>query len=67
MNEKIEIKGGRSLSGEICVQGSKNESFMIINASLIVPGIFNIYNVPNILDIQNLFKMFKRPRKLLPN
>lgn len=44
------IEGGRRLSGEVKISGSKNASLPIIAASILNGGITKLYNVPGIHD-----------------
>ena len=46
------IEGGRKLTGEVDISGSKNASLPIIAATLLNKGITKLYNVPNIHDVQ---------------
>ena len=48
----FKITGGRKLNGEITPQGSKNEAFQIIAASIILNKL-KIENCPKILDVVN--------------
>jgi len=51
-NEYIEIKGGKPLSGSVCVQGSKNAILPMLAASLLPEkGCSVIRNVPPLNDI----------------
>ena len=49
------IKGGKKLSGEISVSGSKNASLPILAASKTT----SLYNVPNISDVQITIEILK--------
>ncbi len=52
--DKILIKGGQSLKGEVAVSGSKNAALPIIAASILAPGSFTFRNVPLLKDIQSI-------------
>lgn len=56
---KYKIIGGRKLSGEIKIQGAKNEALQIICASLLTEEKVTIHNVPDILDVRNLYKILE--------
>lgn len=56
---QYKIIGGNSLSGEIKIQGSKNEALQIICASLLTDEEVIIYNIPDILDVKNLYKILE--------
>jgi UDP-N-acetylglucosamine 1-carboxyvinyltransferase len=47
----FEIQGGKSLSGEITVNGSKNSAVAILAASLLNHGKTTLKNVPNIEEV----------------
>ena len=51
------IDGGYSLSGEIKVQGAKNEALEVISAVLLTDKTVRISNVPEILDTLNLISL----------
>ena len=58
-HEVLKIKGGKLLKGEIQIQGSKNEAFQVLAATLLTEEDVEIKNIPEILDIHNLFEIFK--------
>ncbi len=57
--EKLVIKGGKPLSGEVEISGAKNAAVAILPATLLVKGECIIENVPNISDVQVIFDMLK--------
>ena len=54
------INGGRSLSGTVTPQGSKNAALPMIFASLIMHGTSVIKNVPNITDVRVAIELISR-------
>jgi len=54
---KFEITGGKKLSGEIKVAGSKNAALPLICATLLTSETCKLSNVPEITDIDILLKM----------
>ena len=56
---KLKIKGGIKLSGEVKVQGAKNEALQIISATLLTKDECIIHNVPDIIDVNNLLNILK--------
>lgn len=54
---KFEIKGGKSLKGEVKVSGSKNAALPILCASLLTKGKTTLKNVPDIADIHSLIEI----------
>ena len=53
------IDGGHRLSGEIKVQGAKNEALEVISAVLLTDKTVRISNIPEILDTLNLIKLLE--------
>lgn len=54
MIDEIKVTGGKELSGEIVVQGAKNEALQVICATLLTEEEVVIERVPNILDVERL-------------
>ena len=54
------IEGGKKLSGEAFVSGSKNASLPIMAASILNRGITKLYNVPDIHDTQMMIEILKK-------
>ncbi len=52
--EKIVIKGGKKLCGEVPISGAKNAAVAILPACLLINGNCRIENLPNIKDV-NLY------------
>ena len=50
--EKLVIKGGTRLSGEVVIGGAKNAAVAIRPATLLVDGICTISNLPYISDVK---------------
>jgi UDP-N-acetylglucosamine 1-carboxyvinyltransferase len=57
--DKLIIKGGRKLSGEVTVSGSKNASLPIFCATLLASGQHEISNVPFLRDINTTIKVLE--------
>jgi len=55
--EKIIVRGGRKLSGEVTVSGAKNAVVAIIPAAILVKGTCVIENVPDIEDVRVLVEI----------
>ncbi len=53
------IKGGKKLSGEVCISGAKNAALPIIVASLLAEGKTVLKNVPNLMDIRTIIKVIE--------
>ncbi len=56
---KYQIRGGRSLHGEIEISGAKNAAVAIIPAALMVEGVCRIENVPQISDVTLMLQILR--------
>ena len=50
--EKLVIKGGTRLKGEVTISGAKNAAVAILPATLLLDGVYTISNLPNISDVK---------------
>ncbi len=57
--DKLIIRGGRKLSGEVSVSGSKNAALPIFCATILAPGLHEISNVPFLRDINTTIKVLE--------
>ncbi|MBE7041759.1 MAG: UDP-N-acetylglucosamine 1-carboxyvinyltransferase [Ruminococcaceae bacterium] len=57
--EKMVVKGGKPLCGEVTVSGAKNAAVAIIPAAILVDGVCTIENVPNIKDVQVIVEILR--------
>ena len=57
--DKIVIRGGERLIGEVEVSGSKNATLPIFAASLLAEGSNRFHNVPKLKDVQTMVKVLK--------
>ena len=57
--EYIEIDGGRELSGEIVLSGSKNSALPILACSLLSDKLINLSNVPDLLDVKSMINLIE--------
>jgi len=51
--DKIIVKGGQSLTGEVKISGAKNAALPILVSSLLADGVNTYSNVPDLNDIQS--------------
>lgn len=56
---KIIVKGGKKLNGEISVQGAKNSVLPILVATLLVDGVCVIHNCPYLSDVDATIKILR--------
>lgn len=57
--DKLVIKGGKPLRGEVTISGAKNAVVAIIPAVLLVKGKCRIENVPDISDVGSILTMIE--------
>ncbi len=57
--DAVRIYGGKSLSGETRIQGSKNASLPILAATLLIDGICEIENCPDISDVYHMLRLLE--------
>lgn len=59
MAEKLRIKGGIPLRGEVQISGAKNAVLKLMAAALLVKGESRIYNVPELTDVQIMLNVIE--------
>lgn len=57
MSDKIIIKGGRELTGEIFIGGAKNAVLKLMAASILLNDICEIHNVPELTDVETMIEV----------
>ena len=57
--DKLIIKGGKKLTGDVTVSGSKNAALPIFIATILAPGVHEISNVPFLRDINTTIKLLE--------
>ena len=55
----FEVRGGKSLKGQIIPQGAKNEALQVISAVLLTKEKVTINNIPDIIDVNNLIELLQ--------
>ena len=58
--DKLKIRGGRRLAGEITVSGAKNAALPILAASLLTADELIVDNVPQLQDVATTLKLLKQ-------
>ncbi|HLR36866.1 MAG TPA: UDP-N-acetylglucosamine 1-carboxyvinyltransferase [Chitinophagaceae bacterium] len=59
MNNAFEVKGGKSLHGEVIPQGAKNEALQVICACLLTSEKVTLHNLPDIRDVNQLIELMQ--------
>ncbi len=60
MAEKLKIKGGIALKGEVSVSGAKNAVLKLMAAALLAKGESKIYNVPELTDVTIMLNVIEQ-------
>ncbi len=55
--DKIVIRGGRRLKGEVMVGGAKNAALPILLASLLTPERCTFHNIPHVVDVRTALRL----------
>ncbi|MDF3034842.1 MAG: murA [Paucimonas sp.] len=58
--DKLLIKGGKRLSGEITIAGAKNAALPILCAGLLTADTVHLSNVPHLQDVNTMLKLLKQ-------
>jgi UDP-N-acetylglucosamine 1-carboxyvinyltransferase len=57
--DKLLIRGGRRLNGEVTISGAKNAALPELCATLLVPGPVTLHNVPRLQDVATALKLIR--------
>lgn len=57
--EKLLIKGGNKLHGEVTISGAKNAAVAILPACLLVKGVCRLENLPDIKDVKLFLRILE--------
>ena len=57
--DRLVVKGGRQIFGDVSISGAKNAVLPIMAASIIEPGIYNVKNVPNLKDTRTMIELLE--------
>jgi len=55
--QKLEIKGGRKISGTITISGSKNATLPILAATILTNKKVTIKNIPIVKDVMTMMEL----------
>jgi len=58
--DKLRIRGGRSLEGEVRVSGAKNAALPIMCAALLTEQPLHLSNVPQLMDVRTMAKLLRQ-------
>jgi UDP-N-acetylglucosamine 1-carboxyvinyltransferase len=57
--DKIVIKGGKPLQGDVQISGAKNAALPILASALLTSGENTFHNIPDLVDIKTIKKLLK--------
>ncbi len=57
--DKIKIKGGNKLKGEVLISGAKNAALPFIASAILVDGKTSVENVPDLMDIKSILLLLQ--------
>ena len=57
--DKLKIRGGRRLVGEVRISGAKNAALPILAASLLTAGDLVLHNVPELADVRTMLRLLE--------
>jgi len=55
--DRIQVRGGRRLKGEVTVEGAKNAALPILLAALLTPERCTFRNVPRVVDVRTTLRL----------
>jgi UDP-N-acetylglucosamine 1-carboxyvinyltransferase len=58
--DKLRIRGGRPLEGEVRISGAKNAALPIMCAALLTDGPLRLANVPQLMDVRTMAKLLRQ-------
>src|SRR5947207_12897484 len=58
--DKLRIRGGRTLEGEVRVSGAKNAALPIMCAALLTDEPLRLANVPQLMDVRTMAKLLRQ-------
>ena len=59
MTEKLRIKGGNALKGEVSISGAKNAVLKLMAAAILPKGETVIHNVPELTDVNIMLRVIE--------
>jgi UDP-N-acetylglucosamine 1-carboxyvinyltransferase len=57
--DKLRIRGGRPLNGEVLISGAKNAALPELCAALLTPERVTLRNVPRLQDVSTMLKLIR--------
>ena len=57
--DKLQIKGGTRLKGEVTISGAKNSALPVMNATLLAPGKYTLKHIPSLMDVRTMRRLLE--------
>jgi len=57
--DKLRIRGGRQLHGEVAISGAKNAALPELCATLLTGAPVELHNVPRLQDVSTMLKLIR--------
>ena len=57
--DKIVVRGGKPLYGNVQISGAKNAALPVLTAALLTEGTCTFSNIPDLVDIKTIYKLLK--------
>ncbi len=57
--DKIVIRGGKPLYGDVQISGAKNAALPVLTAALLTEGTCTFSNIPDLVDIKTIYKLLR--------
>jgi len=57
--DKIVIRGGKPLHGDVQISGAKNAALPVLTAALLTEGTCTFSNIPDLVDIKTIYKLLR--------
>ena len=57
--DKLLIRGGRQLNGEVLISGAKNAALPELCATLLTAEAVTLHNVPRLQDVSTMLKLIR--------
>ncbi len=58
--DKLQIRGGTPLEGEVRISGAKNAALPILAGTLLAEGTVSVGNVPHLQDVTTMIELLGR-------
>ncbi len=57
--DKMVIRGGKPLSGDVTISGAKNAALPVLTSAILTDGTCSFSNIPDLMDIKTIYKLLR--------